>query len=406
MKRRTMKTLPTVVIGCLAAMLAVLPGTARKVHALTTSECLGCHTPAPPATIATMHHQLTFECVYCHKPISDSTGGYTIDVPKDCTVCHGVNGHAAAHDHAKPNKAECTQCHNANVVVEHANRGLNCGTCHSSTDPKVVAAIAKGKGTTGQDVFCSDCHGTVNHHAQVNCNVCHASTGDSPTNDKCFQCHGSIKAKYDASNDKFAGFGTRKGYYATSNTKHDVPCFNCHNTHLAGSIANPENRSQAFTATIKHPGTGATVLDSTTFCVKCHDNTKAAGGTVTGTTMKNIAATYLSGASNGEQHGATTGQGRGVLRGPYAAAEWSSNTSGVPTMPCLDCHDPHAGNGLYILKTLTDQFGKPITLTSANITDNTARWCSQCHTNPMNQIDSNKVGCLSASCHSHGTSSW
>ena len=105
-----------------------------------------------------------------------------------------------------------------------------------------------------------------------------------------------------------------------------------------------------------------------------------------------------------EQHGFAKGNGRGILRGPYAAAEW--NQDGVPAMPCLDCHDPHAGNGLYLLKTMTDQFGKPATITSANFNGNNARWCSHCHTNPMNKIDASKDSCITSSCHSHGNSSW
>lgn len=386
-------------------MVAILTGSSREALALTTAECLACHAPTPPATISGVHHALLKDCIFCHKPVVDSNGVINFEVMKDCAVCHGTTGHEAAHDHAKPNSTECLKCHNGNVVVEHANRNLNCGTCHNSTDPKVMAAIAKGKGTTGEDVFCYDCHGSVNHHTQSACNVCHVQTGDKPLKEKCFKCHGNISAKYSASNDTFTGLGTKQGYYATVNTKHDVQCYNCHNTHVTGSIIDPENKSVAFTATIKHPGTGATVMDSTAFCVKCHDTTKPTGGTTAGT-MINIKAMYLDPSSQGEQHGAKPGNGRGILRGIYASAEWSSNTKGVPTMPCIDCHDPHAGNGLYLLKTGTDQFGKPFTITSANIGGNVALWCSQCHTNPMNKIDSSKDRCMSSSCHSHGTSSW
>lgn len=402
-RRRPVRTIISAVLA-ISALVGLLSGVTQNALALTTAECISCHTPTPPATNATVHHALLKDCIFCHKPVVDANGVYNFEVQKDCTVCHGTLGHEAAHDKAKPNSAECLKCHNGNVVVEHANRNLNCGTCHNSSDPKVMAAIAKGKGATGQDVFCYDCHGTVNHHAGSACTVCHVQTGDKPAKEKCFQCHGDIKAKYTSSSDTFAGLDSRKGYYATVNTKHDVQCYNCHNTHVTGSIIDPDNKTTAFTATIKHPGNGTTVMDSTTFCVKCHDTTKPTGGTTT-PTMKNIKATYLDAGTQSEQHGFGEGSGRGILRGPYAAAEW--NTKGVPTMPCLDCHDPHGGNGLYLLKTVTDQFGKPATITTANIKSNsTARWCSQCHTNPMNQLDTSKTGCISASCHSHGVSSW
>jgi hypothetical protein len=244
----------------------------------------------------------------------------------------------------------------------------------------------------------------------------HDSLPPYDTEEICYTCHKSVRAQFNASTDRYGGLGTKKGYYGKVNTKHDVSdadqaysstkteCINCHNTDVASTLIDPDNKSIPFTKTMTHPGTGETVVDSITFCLKCHDNTWAKDGSVKGPkTIKNIATRYLDPSNSvGEQHGAGPGQGRGVLIGPYASVE----NGPVPAMPCTDCHDAHGGGGIYHLKTLTDQRGVPVTITSANIGGHiVTHWCSHCHENPMNQIDGNKVGCVTSGCHSHGLNS-
>lgn len=464
-----------VVIATLAILLIMpfigVKGTSDTALALTQADCRACHT----MDSKTLHHSLGLQCGICHTFTWDPvTSSYNVSKITDCTVCHGSAGHEAAHDRALIDSQACAECHAINVVTEHANRNLNCEVCHKSTTPAVIAAIEKGSGPAGQIVYCSDCHGPTDHaanhdKAQINspnclqchngnivvehairdivCADCHSSIdprviaaigkGSGPngqivyctdchltihheslppytTEDICYQCHTDVKAQFNAGNDRYGGLGTREGYYAKVNTRHDISdadqlysstkieCINCHNPYKAPGLADPDNTSIQFTKTMVHPGTGLTVVDSITFCLKCHDNTWAPG--VKGPkTIKNIATRYLDPSnSGGEQHGAGPGQGRGKLIGPYASVE----NGPVPAMPCTDCHDSHGGGGIYHLKTLTDQYGVPVTITSANIGGHiVTHWCSHCHENPMNQIDGNKVGCTTRQCHSHGLNS-
>lgn len=397
-------------VNAALAILLIMPftgikGTSDTALALTEAECRACHTEDSK----TLHHSLCLQCGVCHTSTWDGYS-YTISKITDCVVCHGSAGHEANHDVALIDSPDCLQCHAGNVVVEHANRGLGCGDCHDNPDPTVQQVIATGKGDPPdilpKPVYCSSCHGFVNHHG---------SLPPYQTEESCYQCHTSVKSQFNASTDTYGGLGTKKGYYSKVNTKHDVSdadqaysstkieCINCHNTDVASTLIDPDNKLIPFTKTMVHPGTRETVVDSIIFCLKCHDNTWAADGTVKGPkTIKNIATRYLDSSSQGEQHGAGPGQGRGVLIGPYASVE----NGPVPAMPCTDCHDSHGGGGIYHLKTLKDQYNKDITITPKNIgAHDVAHWCSHCHKNPMNQIDGNKVGCISSSCHSHGLNS-
>lgn len=143
---------------------------------------------------------------------------------------------------------------------------------------------------------------------------------------------------------------------------------------------------------------GEQIPDYVSFCLQCHDNTWAADGSVSGPSVaiKNVAEGYLD--PRVDEHGAASGSGNSTLRGPYASY---GSTTGVAPLPCTECHNPHGGDGIYNLRTLTNQYGREITLTSENIdTNEVAHWCSHCHDNPMNQLGSNKGKCFD--CHKHG----
>lgn len=63
---------------------------------LTQTECRRCH-GTDDAVITAFHHGVrdanNWSCTQCHKPVSDGTGGYTISMERDCTVCHGGGYH-------------------------------------------------------------------------------------------------------------------------------------------------------------------------------------------------------------------------------------------------------------------------------------------------------------------------
>jgi len=220
----------------------------------------------------------------------------------------------------------------------------------------------------------------------------------------CYQCHNNpansehgvnVQAQFTTGTATWTG-QPNKDYYTRVNTRHDISnadqtwsgtkieCTNCHSGHAADRtypLKGPDTHGSAWTG------------DSIGFCLKCHDNTWASDGTVKPpAAIRNIAVDYQT-----DQHGYAEGsRNTTYFQGYY---------QGYPAMQCTDCHDAHGGGGLYHLKTLTDQYGRAITITDPNSHEVT-HWCSHCHDNPMNQIDSSKDGCASRSCHLHGTSSF
>ena len=200
-------------------------------HAVITAPfCAECH----DADISTEHitnHGL--ECATCHNSGDPdvvnaiNTGMAGTDV--NCDSCHGMTDHTGAHDHAVITPGGCSDCHSADINVEHIdNHGLDCSTCHESGDPLVVDAIAAGR--AGVDVDCQSCHGVVDHagvhdHAVItpgicidchadnvveehitnhglDCTICHNSsdpdvinainTGIAGTDVDCNACHGVV----------------------------------------------------------------------------------------------------------------------------------------------------------------------------------------------------------------------
>jgi hypothetical protein len=115
---------------------------------------------------------------------------------KDCSACHATTDHYTLHQPVTvPPECSGSGCHaGTNLIPIHSNS--NCSTCHQSTDPNVVNAIATGNKN------CSACHPTVNHmtvHEPVtvppNCSGtgCHAGTNLIPihSNSTCATCHSS-----------------------------------------------------------------------------------------------------------------------------------------------------------------------------------------------------------------------
>nr|WP_246545742.1 PKD domain-containing protein [Pelotalea chapellei] len=92
--------------------------------AMTQTDCRRCH-GTDDAVIVAFHHGVrdanNWSCTQCHKPVSDGTGGYTITVERNCTVCHGPGYHTEPagtnpqRHHAIRNAYDygCLHCHPA-----------------------------------------------------------------------------------------------------------------------------------------------------------------------------------------------------------------------------------------------------------------------------------------------------
>jgi hypothetical protein len=260
-------------------------------------------------------------------------------------------------------------------------------------------------------------------HAAVDCSVCHSQKITEVT---CYQCHNNsansangtnIYLQFTMRNDTYPGLGINNGYYNYVNTRHDITdsdqnysstkleCTNCHSAHNASKtnvLINPEDNT-SFNKTMIHPGTGKVIPDYVTFCLKCHDNTWSPN-VIGPLIISNISYWYLMNLTKGDWHGAASGDkfNNTYLIGPYASQAGKNN---VPAMPCNDCHDSHGSSSLYHLKTLTDQYGVNMTITSANINSSDVdHWCSHCHKDPMQTNTSQQIrgNCLTSHCHSHG----
>lgn len=144
-------------------LLAGNPPAAVAADFLGT-DCRSCHTGA----IGDLHHAMAagqgLGCLYCHIMQWDAgLGSYAVLTDRNCTNCHAASAHEEAHDNAffSPDVQAsqlCLTCHQE-TVAEHLARDLTCVTCHGSSDPAVQETITRGSGTTGEPVYCLDCHG-------------------------------------------------------------------------------------------------------------------------------------------------------------------------------------------------------------------------------------------------------
>ena len=147
----------------------------------------GCHVD----NISTQHGD---NCETCHGSSDPLVIAAIHDGDVTCGACHpGAGAHEAAHDGGLAGTTGCdaTGCHVDNISTQH---GDVCATCHDSTDPLVVAAIAAG------DVTCSACHpGAGAHEASHDggfipsdgCDPCHNSNISVQHDNQCDVCHAS-----------------------------------------------------------------------------------------------------------------------------------------------------------------------------------------------------------------------
>lgn len=165
------------------------------------SACWMCH-PTYPA-----EHPMD-DCGACHGGTETGDGviGHTVleilDMP--CVDCHGGNGIyvsvAPLHDFAGDamhTTDRCGPCHSGSLTVEHQHFGLTCMTCHDSTAPDVVAAIAAG------DTRCVSCHAAD----------AHGNDHDSSVDPACAACHSVAISQV---------------HLAASSSSSDRLCMSCH----------------------------------------------------------------------------------------------------------------------------------------------------------------------------------
>ncbi len=185
----------------------------------------------------------------------------------DCGPCHGdYHGATPTQIHAPADVSDCRPCHVSALTVEHAQYALNCLSCHYSTAPAVVSAVAAG------DSSCAGCHdlGVAHpgHHATevpVACTGpgCHVGTDlaalhvNEQTPLGCASCHRSDNTDV-----------------AAAISADVTDCFACHfDPHPEGGLVIDHLVAEpSCTAVGCHTGAGDLAeIHATQGCVTCHD---------------------------------------------------------------------------------------------------------------------------------------
>ena len=220
----------------------------RGAHAALT--CASCHSVGKP------YRKTPTACVDCHKKDEPHDG----KLGRDCASCHEVTSwRTTRFDHDKTafplhdahadvpcqgchfgNKykgapRECVSCH-APDDVHRGERGVKCGSCHSTTGWKTAKFDHKketGFALEGAhaSIDCQDCHRSGNLHDKIprECSGCHQGQ-DSHAGRfgaQCAQCHGNEKwqpASFDHSRD---------GHWDLTGRHQKLTCYSCHTAVVA-----------------------------------------------------------------------------------------------------------------------------------------------------------------------------
>ena len=211
-----------------------------------------------------------------------------------CGNCHNLSeAHygTPSQMHVPADVTNCTPCHNASLTFEHnirtpdAGGAFTCATCHTSTDPLVVAAIA------AKNSACAACH-TGDHHPGAHS----SSVADTPLGATGFTCG------------------------------------QCHQTDLPTEHAKPTSSSFAMSCAACHPAPRNTLTpawDKTCSQAGCHGTGTAqeihGAGTAAHTTLPANSGCFGTGCHTGTD-----------LSAIHASAE--TTVGGVARTSCLVCH--------------------------------------------------------------------
>ncbi len=222
-------------------------------------------------------------CATCHSSSDPNVIGAIAEQDLRCDTCHPTTDHAAKHALPSTRVDGCTgsQCHDGTNLTAIRFKGAVsakhawCATCHSSSDPNVIGAIAE------QDLRCDTCHPTTDHAAKhalpaTRADGCTGSACHDGTNLGAIRFKGAVSAKHascatchSSSDPNVIG----------AIAEQDLRCDTCHPTtdHTA-KHALPATRADGCTGSACHDGTNLIAINSTTgvvsakhgACVTCH----------------------------------------------------------------------------------------------------------------------------------------
>ncbi len=400
--------------------------------------CSPCHTAGLFDDIYATHQN---NCALCHsstateivQTIADGMGGTAVN----CENCHGVL--SIVHDgpalHNNLNGAQtCSVCHTDFIngttfdYIHSTHPPLptlggtpveRCATCHNSTRPEVINAIAQARGPAGIPVDCESCH--VSQHIEIsnpsrlhigtiwvntgsscglchieqnrthtdmstssNCSACHTSTNQDEINtlhhNDCLLCHMSART------DVLSAIST--GIAGTP-----VNCENCHGGH-ADPVSDHDMLSTSGNCSSCHTSGTFDEIQTThqSNCALCHSSTRQA---VIDTIAAGISDTAVD--CNGchaphsfDTHQISENTGcdscHTVLNGTLASIETIHDVPTNGTGSCATCHSSTRPD-----VTAAIAAGQPVD-------------CSACHVGHEGPTDHNKLSTSTncSGCHSSG----
>ncbi|MHB1017915.1 MAG: discoidin domain-containing protein [Coriobacteriia bacterium] len=414
----------------------------------------GCHDISGDLMTVHQEKDATFTCAGCHNNwlyADEIAAGLT-----GCGDCHTniyeTSGHLAVHAATPPLTPaayaydidggtgvpvnDCIGCHASNLVEEHlgavdqfgtisrlprfstAGQVLTCASCHSSTDPVVLGAIAASNSA------CTGCHGI--HEPQT---AAHESTFVADPQVDCSQCHSDqLETEHNggltvttASGRVLTGCAVCHDYWTTEGPRgvtvqaaiegqDQVLCTACHSathpdlgSHTVSGVASQE-------CAACHDAGGTTSIDVKAIhagaalgaCAVCHNNSPRVG---------DLSAMTAECSSCHDGHGdltvahtATSSQGCVECHG---AADVRTVHAASPLGECAVCHDANDRNpGRIDWSVATQECGSchayepvetqhyPVGLHTAVHTD----VCVNCHLMDL-KAEHAKVGVTCAECH-------
>jgi len=438
---------------------------------ISATDCAACHVGYPAS------HRMT-DCAGCHfdgavrvdgRPMlvhgPDDESAHTLScslrtwchgkstvfphvLDSDCKRCHTATSATAPRPHslsAEPSHITsntwCVRsgCHVASLTREHGRYSisgakLTCATCHSSTDPRVVATIKTGA------TSCDGCHVLPASHPRT------AASHTLATAPSCVgaACHSGGTSGTDVT-AVHAGPGC--GACHRADMAPSLTCGSCHTTD-----GHPSHTASAAPATLTiagvsfgvhactecHPITDLRTLHGgDTSCRKCHPTQATSakpwlGGCVQGSCHTSgplrmhatidashtlavapgctAATCHTGGTSVAAIHAAVPGRtdsGCGICHAAGAA----------PTLVCVTCHPAgstasHASHPAKITSgTVTINavdYGKRLCTSCHATTELQAAHggiagCGKCHPSPRNTFTKWNGGCVQGACHAAGT---
>lgn len=319
-----------------------------------------CHQPNP----GTFPHVLWSDCSRCH-------AGTYIGIPR-------THGAATSADHMSTS-TQCTTagCHDASLTVEHMRYSVNgapfsCETCHTNSDPMVVAALA------ARSTACTSCHAELSVHAGAaaahalpasgcltgqGCHIaadvsalhkgacadCHA-VGRTPSR-VCSTCHAAEPHPNLDARHAAAPIGcTVSGCHLTDvraihSAGSNAPgCAACHGTGkppltlVCATVGCHPSTSSAHGAHVVPPVSAPISIGGTSYgshaCSECHplDLIPAHGARCSTCHGTGTAATLAAGCTQAACHSA------GTARAPHAGIDAAHTLTTATTCVMTDCH--------------------------------------------------------------------